>query len=43
MKAVGLHFADAERGSVFNPIDKVLDALQVKLAVSPGKKQRSKK
>jgi hypothetical protein len=43
MKAVGLHFAGAERGSVFNPIDKVLDALQVKLVVSPRKKQRSKK
>jgi len=32
MKAVGLHFAGAERCSVFNPIDKVLAALHVELA-----------
>jgi hypothetical protein len=38
MKAVGLHFAGAERGSVFNPIEKVLDALRVELAGSPRKK-----
>lgn len=31
MKAVGLHFAGAERGSVFSPINKVLRALNVKL------------
>jgi hypothetical protein len=43
MKAVGLHFAGAERGSVFNPIDKVLDALQVELAGAPRKTRRVKK
>jgi len=43
MKAVGLHFAGAERGSVFSPIDKVLDALHVELAGSPGKSRAPKK
>ncbi len=36
LKAVGLHFAGAERASVFNPIAKVLGALQVELAGDPG-------
>jgi len=31
MRAVGLHFAGAEGGSVFNPIDKVLESLKVTL------------
>jgi hypothetical protein len=30
-KAVGLHFAGANGGSVFNPIDKVLESLNMKL------------
>jgi hypothetical protein len=40
MKAVGLHFAGAERASVFNPIDKVLNALHVELASSPRSKKK---
>ena len=40
MKAVGLHFAGAERGSVFNPIDKVLAAMHVQLAGDTPKKPR---
>jgi hypothetical protein len=43
MKAVGLHFAGAERGSVFNPIDKVLSALHVELAGIPRQKPGAKK
>src|SRR5262249_30154147 len=38
-KAVGLHFAGANGGSVFNPIDKVLEALKVSLvtkAIGPA-------
>lgn len=33
-RAVGLHFAGAEGGSVFNPIDQVLKALRVKLVTT---------
>jgi len=33
-RAVGLHFAGAEGGSVFNPIDEVLAALDVKLVTT---------
>jgi hypothetical protein len=33
-RAVGLHFAGAEGGSVFNPIDQVLKALRVKLVTA---------
>lgn len=32
LKAVGLHFAGAERGNVFNPIENVLSTLHVELA-----------
>lgn len=34
-RAVGLHFAGANGGSVFNPIDKVLEALGVTLVTKP--------
>lgn len=34
-RAVGLHFAGASGGSVFNPIDEVLSALGVTLVTSP--------
>jgi hypothetical protein len=34
-RAVGLHFAGANGGSVFNPIDEVLKALGVKLVTKP--------
>ena len=39
-KAVGLHFAGAKKGSVFNPIGEVLSALGVKLVTRsiPGGK-----
>ncbi len=43
LRAVGLHFAGAERGSVFNPIGKVLDALDVELAGSARKRPRGPK
>jgi hypothetical protein len=47
-RAVGLHFAGADGGSVFNPIDDVLKALGVKLVTksmkaTKGKKKASKK
>lgn len=47
-RAVGLHFAGADGGSVFNPIDDVLKALRVELVTksmkaSKGKKKASKK
>jgi hypothetical protein len=47
-RAVGLHFAGAEGGSVFNPIDEVLKALGVKLVTKsiggqPGKTKATKK
>jgi len=39
-RAVGLHFAGAKGGSVFNPIDEVLSALKVQLVTSSiGKNQ----
>jgi hypothetical protein len=46
-RAVGLHFAGADGGSVFNPIDEVLKALGVKLvtkslSISPAKKKAAK-
>lgn len=47
-RAVGLHFAGADGGSVFNPIDEVLKALGVKLVTKSiggphGKTKSSKK
>lgn len=47
-RAVGLHFAGAQGGSVFSPIDEVLKALGVKLVTKsiggpPKKKKSSKK
>lgn len=47
-RAVGLHFAGADGGSVFNPIDEVLKALGVKLvtksiSIPKGKPKASKK
>lgn len=46
-RAVGLHFAGANGGSVFSPIDKVLQALRVKLVTnsitSPKKKPKGSK
>jgi len=45
-RAVGLHFAGADGGSVFNPIDDVLKALGVKLvtkSIKKGKPKSSKK
>ena len=45
-KAVGLHFAGANGGSVFNPIDQVLSKLNVKLvtkALPKSKPQTAKK
>jgi hypothetical protein len=43
-RAVGLHFAGASGGSVFNPIDDVLAALGVKLVTKPlGGPQSAKK
>ncbi len=45
-RAVGLHFAGANGGSVFNPIDEVLKALGVKLVTTAAKlpkKQSGKK
>jgi hypothetical protein len=42
-RAVGLHFAGASGGSVFNPIDDVLAALKVKLVTkSIGNPQAAK-
>ncbi|MBI4279115.1 MAG: hypothetical protein HY660_11730, partial [Armatimonadetes bacterium] len=40
MRAVGLHFAGASGGSVFNPINQVLKAMGVKLVTKAGKKAR---
>ena len=49
-KAVGLHFAGANGGSVFNPINEVLSALKVKLVTksignsqAKGKKKKTSK
>ncbi|HKS39631.1 MAG TPA: trypsin-like peptidase domain-containing protein [Blastocatellia bacterium] len=41
-RAVGLHFAGASGGSVFNPIDDVLAALKVKLVTKSLAKPQSK-
>ncbi len=41
-RAVGLHFAGADGGSVFNPIDEVLKALGVELVTKPIAKDFSK-
>lgn len=41
-RAVGLHFAGANGGSVFSPIDEVLKALGVKLVTKPIKKPKAK-
>ena len=42
-RAVGLHFAGANGGSVFNPIDEVLKALGVKLVTKPISAPKAKK
>jgi hypothetical protein len=41
-RAVGLHFAGANGGSVFNPIDDVLKALGVKLVTKSMKTPKAK-
>jgi hypothetical protein len=42
-KAVGLHFAGAEGGSLFNPINQVLSALEVTLVIKSLAKKMAKK